>query len=239
MSERVSGRPKINTNYLTKMEDRQAAHVRAFGRIVEFGTLYPGDFTAGKTREFFAQIVAAEKKAQKAAADQASSGGLKKSGTLTKADFYDDLYEDLKAINLTAKSIADEVPGLEAKFRMPRSPSYTAVLIAARAFLQDATPLKAKFVEYEMPADFLTNLAADIEAFDAAEDDQDEGHTTRSGATKEIVEAVGEGSKALRKLDPLLRNKYRDEPVTLAEWFAASHVERPVRKKGPKAKAGE
>jgi subtilisin family serine protease len=43
-----------------------------------------------------------------------------------------------------------------------------AVLATARAFVTDATPLAAKFVEYEMPADFLTDLAADIAAFEHA-----------------------------------------------------------------------
>jgi hypothetical protein len=216
------------------MRDRETAHVRAFGRIVEFGKNHPGDFATGKAAEFLAEITAAESKAKAAATMQASSGGLRKSGTLTKADFYDELFEDLKAINLTAKAMAHEMPGIDGMFRMPRQPSYIGVLIAARAFLKDAAPLQAKFIEYEIPVDFLQDLADDIKAFDEAEDDQDEGITTHSGATKDIAEAVAAGGRSIRKLDPLMRNKYRGNPVRLAEWFTASHVERPEKKRKAK-----
>jgi hypothetical protein len=37
---------------------------------------------------------------------------------------------------------------------------------------------------------------------------------------------------ALRKLDPIIRNKYANDPATLAAWTSASHIERaPKRKK--------
>ena len=40
---------------------------------------------------------------------------------------------------------------------------------------------------------------------------------------------------ALRKLDPLMRNNYRNQPVKLAEWFSASRVERTPKKAEPAA----
>ncbi len=116
---------------------------------------------------------------------------------------------------------------------MPRSPSYSQVLTSARAFLADATPLAASFIEYELPAGFLTDLAADIAAFEAAKDDQGAGLTNRVGATRSVAEAIMAGIAALRKLDPLLRNKYRNDPVRLAEWFSASRVECTAAKATP------
>ncbi len=137
----------------------------------------------------------------------------------------------MQALNRTAKAIAaDDLPGLEEKFRMPISPSYKAVLISARAFLKDAAPLKAEFIEYDLPADFLENLQDDIEAFEKAEDDQGEGMTKKVGATRTIAEAVATGAAALRKLDALMRNKYRNNVTKLAEWLTASHTERPPQK---------
>lgn len=45
------------------------------------------------------------------------------------------------------------------------------------------------------------------------------------------------GIAALRKLDPLMHNKYRNDPVRLAEWLSASHVERAPRTKEKKPAA--
>ncbi len=214
------------------MTDNQTRRLAALGKTLMFATLHPTDFPAGgKAAQLLSEIRNAEAEANTGAAGQESGHGSMKAGTRTKSELYDELYEDLRAINRTAKAIAADEPGLEEKFRMPRSPSYAQVLATARAFLTDATPLSAKFVEYEMPADFLTDLAADIAAFDAAEDDQGAGLTSRVGATRSVAEAIMAGIAALRKLDPLMRNKYRNDPVKLAEWFTSSHVERVASKK--------
>jgi hypothetical protein len=214
------------------MTDNQKRRLAALGRIAVFGTLHPSDFAAGtKSADLLAQIRTAEAEATAGAAGQESGGGAMRAGTRSKAELFDELYEDLRAINRTAKAIAVDEPGLEQKFRMPRSPSYPLTLATARAFLADATPLSAKFIEYEMPADFLADLAADIAAFDEAEDDQDAGLTSRVGATRSVAEAIMAGMGALRRLDPLMRNKYRNDPVKLAEWFTASRVERVASKK--------
>ncbi|MEO5716400.1 MAG: hypothetical protein ABIT37_23175 [Luteolibacter sp.] len=222
------------------MRTTQANRIATFGRVLGFAALYPGDIpAASKADKLLTLIRDAETDATAGGTDQSSSGGAARGGTQTKADFYDELYEDLQALNRTAKAIAaDEVPGLDEKFRMPRSPSYKAVLTAARAFLKDATPLKAEFIEYELPADFLEDLEDDIEAFEKAEDDQGDGRTQQVGATRSIAEAVAAGAAALRKLDALMRNKYRASPARLAEWLTASHTERAPRKAKAKAAVG-
>jgi hypothetical protein len=215
------------------MNDNQSRRLTALGKALMFANLHPSDFPAGgKAAQLLNEIRNAESEAQSGAAGQESGHGSMKAGTATKADLYDELYEDLRAINRTAKAIAaDEPGGLEEKFRMPRSPSYAQVLTTARAFLTDAAPLSAKFLEYEMPADFLTDLAEDIAAFDEAEDDQGAGLTNRVGATRTVAQAITAGIAALRQLDPVMRNKYRNDPVRLAEWLSASHVERTPKNK--------
>ena len=86
-----------------------------------------------------------------------------------------------------------------------------------------------------MPANFLADLAADITAFEAAEYDQSTGRTNRVGATRSVAQEIMEGIAALRKLDPLMRNKYRNQPVKLVEWFSASRVERTPKRAEPAA----
>lgn len=220
------------------MTDQQTRRLATLGRIVVFGNMYAGDFPAGsKAAELLDLIKAAEAEAKAGSTTQETGDGAKRAGSQTKAALYDELYEDLRAISRTAKALADEIPGLGQKFRMPRSPSYTEVLTTARAFLADATPIAAKFIEFEMPADFIADLTADIAAFEAAEDDQGAGLTNRVGATRTIAQAIMAGSAAARKLDPLMRNKYRNDPPKLAEWFSASRVERSPSKAAAVAKA--
>jgi hypothetical protein len=216
------------------MTNNQTRRLATLGSIVAFGAQNPADFAAGtKAADLLGQIHAAETDATSGATGQESHGASMRAGTRTKTELYDELYEDLRAINRTARAIAADMPGLEEKFRMPRAPSYAQVLATARAFLADATGLAASFIEYELPANFLIDLAADIAAFEAAEDDQSTGLTNRVGATRSVEQAIMEGTAALRKLDPLMRNKYRNQPVKLAEWFSTSHVERAARKAEP------
>ncbi|MES2439568.1 MAG: hypothetical protein V4584_10900 [Verrucomicrobiota bacterium] len=213
------------------MTDDQTRRVATFGRIDGFAKLYPADFAVGsKSAGFLAIIRQAAAAATGGGTTQSTSDGKSRAGSHTKAELFDELYDDLVAISRTAKSMAEEVPGLAEKFRMPRPATHASVLTAARAFVTDAEPLAATFVEYELPADFLTDLADDIAAFEVAEDVQGDGLTQRVGATTGIAEAISTGVAALRRLDPILRNKYRSNVSTLAEWITASHIERSPRK---------
>lgn len=49
---------------------------------------------------------------------------------------------------------------------------------------------------------------------------------------------MDDSNKLLNKLDALVRNKYRKDRATLAEWTTATHVERaPRRKRRPEGSA--
>ncbi len=204
------------------------------GSVKSYSKRYPADFAAGsKAAELMAIALAGEAEATGSGTEQASGDGKTRAGTVTKAGLYDGLLEDLRAISGTAKSISSEMAGLDEKFRLPRSQAQSVLLTTARAFLKDATPLAANFIAYELAADFLTDLEDDIAAYDAAEDDQDDGLGKRVGATRTIAQALTDGCAAVRNLEPLMRNKYKNDPPKLAEWFVASHVERAPRKAKP------
>ena len=71
-------------------------------------------------------------------------------------------------------------PGFADKFRTPDSPSQTALLTAGDSVvLELAKPgVPAKFIAYEMPADFVQDLQDDIAAIraaDSAMDSDDQG----------------------------------------------------------------
>jgi hypothetical protein len=217
------------------MTERQERRLAALGRIVGFGKLHPEDFPAGsKAGTFLEQITAAETAAKNGGTGQSLHGGHRQAGTATKAEFFEEILDDMREISRTARALAMDMTGLDEKFRIPRGTSHETVLAAARAFLEDATPLSEIFIEYQLPADFLEDLAADIAAFEAADEDQGEGLTEQVGATRSVAEAISIGATSARKLDPILRNLYRRNAERLAEWISASHVERPEKKRKAK-----
>ena len=107
---------------------------------------------------------------------------------------------DLKAINLTARAMAADVPGLDDKFRLPPVGNDQLLLNAARAFLADATPLAAQFIAHEMPADFLDDLRDDIAALEAAIGNQASGVGEGVSARVAIETRVDDGVAVMNKL---------------------------------------
>lgn len=140
--------------------------------------------------------------------------------------------EDLRAIRNTAEAIseADDLPEFDEQFRLPRSGSAALLLMKAKAFLQDATPHKDLFIEFELPEDFLEDLEADIALLEKAKDDKEAGLSEQVAGTAELSAATLAGIKLRKQLLPIMRNKFRGQPGILAEWETAIHIVRPDRK---------
>lgn len=134
--------------------------------------------------------------------------------------------EDLAAIRETAVAIAEaeDTPDFDDQFRLPRSSSYDVLLTRAKAFLADATPHEALFLEFEMPADFLQDLAADIQLLETADDSQDAGLAQQVANTAELAAAASQGMKIRKQLNAIVKNKFRQDPGILAEWSSAQHI---------------
>ena len=94
--------------------------------------------------------------------------------------------------------------------------------------------LRARFVEYELPADFVTHLRADRNAITQAnKNNQGEvlGGVENTGL---IGELLGKINDEIGELDAIMYNKYTRQPEKLRAWQSASHVERaPQREKKP------
>lgn len=75
-----------------------------------------------------------------------------------------------------------------------------------------------------MSATFLNELNEHISAFAQATADKQAGRTAHIAARAALDEALGAGLNAVRQLDAVVRNKYRDDPATLAQWTSASHT---------------
>ncbi len=122
------------------------------------------------------------------------------------------------------------MPGLENKFRAPRSVSDQAMLATARAFVADALPLRNDFTRRGLPDNFLEDLARDIEEFEETITLTIQKRGEHVAATTAIDGVVERGVNAVRELDVIMRNKFASGPSTLAAWLSASHTQRTPRR---------
>jgi hypothetical protein len=215
------------------MDDAATRRLETFLGVRQFGATHAAAFPAdSRGTEVLADLATAITALEGHAAAQDSGTRGAKEGTSLKAVARAALHDDLKAISSTAHAIAITMPGLDDKFRVPRNAGDQAWLTAARGFAVDAAPLKAEFIRRGLPASFLEDLAEHIAAFEQAVNDTEQKTGARIAATAAIDAAIERGMNAVRELDAIVRNIFRDDPATLAEWTSASHTERAARGNG-------
>lgn len=225
------------------MNDRETRRYEMFGRVITFGKdraaeFPPGSAAAGhftKLEEVVADLDAAK-------ATQGSGGGTAKEVLL------DALRMDVHNIVRTARALALEEPGMADRFRLPDSPSQTALFTTVDAVLGQlqAAPgdspettaakqaLVARFVGYMLPPDFVTDLAADRATALAAQDAQESTASASVASTASISVLMREGLKFVTHLDAIVHNRFGRQPDVIRAWQSASHTERaPQREKKP------
>ena len=94
------------------------------------------------------------------------------------------------------------------------------------ALAEGNAALIAQFTSYELPADFVTDLEADLTAFDDATDTQADDRITSVEDTATARRLLREGRAAVVQLNAAVRNKYRRRPELIAAWKTASRVDR-------------
>ena len=203
-------------------------------RANDFAVSHAADFPANtEGGQLFAEIAAVIEEVATHAAAQAASMSAALESTVGKDAAHAALRAKLKMLSRTASSMEDTEPGIKKKFRVPNGSGDQVLINAARGAVTNATALKAALLKKEMPADFLTALEANIAELEEGMDSKrrnTEAHVTAKAALKT---ALTHGLKALRKVDPIVRNKYHNDPVTLAAWDSASRPARHQRKPKP------
>jgi hypothetical protein len=216
------------------MNDQEIRTLDMFRGVRAFDIAHAGNFAAGSLgRELFDAVRQAIDDLSDQAAAESVAGGSKLQNTAGRAVARETLRQKMEAYRRTARSMAVTVPGLEEKFRIPRNASDQALINTARAFIQDATPLKAEFIRHEMPPTFLEALGAAIDALEDAIGDQKGSQGARKAAAASIDGAIERGLEAVRRLDPIVRNKFADQPNVVAEWQSARRIQR-----GPRSQTG-
>jgi hypothetical protein len=187
------------------------------------------DFSAGgAARQLFADLQVEIVNIERLAAAYGSGRSGAQQGTQTINEARDNLLDDLIAIREAAK-----VLGVEDKFPYPPRSNDEALLQMAGVYATNALPLKADLIAHELPADFLEDLAADKAAFQAAMAERGNAVGDHVAARRELDDALARGVEIVRKLTSLMKVKYANNPGKLAEWAAATHIERAPRRARP------
>lgn len=214
------------------MNDSENRKLETFRRMFDVGQAHASDFAPNSlATQLFTVLGDVIAKLGQHSSKHVSSRGAARQGTATRDEARDILRELMEAIRRSARVMAADVPGLDNKFRMPPAGNDQLLLTTARAFLADATPMAAQFIAYELPANFLQNLADAIAALETAMSEQSGGFGNAAAARAEIEEAIELGMDTKRKLDAIMKNKYANNPAVLAEWASASHIERAPKHK--------
>jgi hypothetical protein len=215
------------------MEDNDRREFDRLVRVREYCAERAGAFPAGsRGAQLFAALTALITELEAKAASQSAGLTSARTGTMSKAAARAALLEDVEAMRLTARAIALDNPDFANNFRLPPGRLTDQQLLAtARAFAAAAASVKDEFIKYELPADFLEDLNADIENFERAVVVQSRSTDAHVAATEAIDEGLERGGDLVRQLDAVVRNKFRGDRAMLAAWTSASHVERAPRRK--------
>jgi hypothetical protein len=196
-----------------------------FLRVQRFTSERAPSFPAGSLgAEMCEEINGVVQSLNDALASQTSGLNSAQQATAAREAARQTLRADVQAMTRTARAMALDTPGLENKFRFPRSGSDQALLAAARAALGDAVPFKAEFIRHGLPETFIDDLRAHIADLEQAMGEQNTGRGAHVTATASIEPTIERGMNAMRKLDAIVRNKFRDDPAALAAWESARHM---------------
>lgn len=213
------------------MKSSETSRFDMFTRVRDFGLAHAGAFPASSLGgQLFAELNTIIETLNTQAVAQSSGLHASQQNTEGKSAIRDALHAEMDMMTRTARGMAIDMSGLDNKFRLPRSRGDRAWLTAAQAFHTDALPLKDEFIAHEMPADFLETLAALITDYEQSLTSRHQSTEKHVAASAAIDTGIEQGMVVVRKLDSIVRNKFHNDPATLAAWASARHVERVPRK---------
>jgi hypothetical protein len=164
---------------------------------------------------------------------QISSGGAVRQNYEIAEEANDALREIMRDVADLAVTMADEIEGIEEKFRIPRSGGKRGRIARARVFATDAAAHKSTFIERGMEANFIALLNTRADALEQALSAAVADTARRVGSTATRLIAHKDSNKSITRLDPIVRKLYRNNPAKLAAWDFASHVQRDDKPKPP------
>lgn len=231
------------------MNDRDQRRYERALRVQTFGKENVADFApTSKVPGFIARL-------DKLIADLNQAKAGQNPNHITKETLLDALNEDFGNISRTAQAIALDEPGFATPYLLPENPAESARLTHADSLLKllednnkpisegGDTPeqkaakaaLRAKFISYDLPDDFVEDLRSDTDAIHFVNKQNRSGAQGGVENTAAIGVLLGQCADVVQHLDAAMHNKYQRKPERLRAWQSASRVERaPQRKKADK-----
>ena len=201
------------------MNNRDIRRYEMLVRVRAFGTAHASLFPAtSRGGEAFATVAAAVAELSSSDVTRISSKTSEREGATTRAVARAALIESMDAIARTARAIAIDSPGVDDKFRVPRRVTDVALLNTARTFASDAQLLTQQFIDHNMPADFLEDLGNNRERLENVIGNSSAARGTGVVAKTQIGETLDTALTAVRRLDAIVLNTFRDDAATRALW---------------------
>ncbi len=227
------------------MDDNNIRRFNRATRVDNYGEIYAADFAPGsKATSLFREL-----RPLVAELTQAAVGQLRT--PVGKPELIAALSADFKDIARTARAIKIDEPDFDdAAFRHPATSVEKPVTTHADSLLKlledntapvadgGDTPaqlaakaaLRAKFVAYELPADFVEDLRADRIALDDCNTGKYSDNFEGVESTSAIDTLLTKAQAIVSRLDAAIQNKYARDPDKLAAWKSASRTERAPKK---------
>ena len=211
------------------MNDQDSRSHQMFIRAREYMAQSVDDFAAGgAARQLYADLQTGIQTFEQKIAAHGAGVSDERRGTHARSEMRDALTHELELIRNAAR-----VMGVLDQFPRPPQSDDEELLQLADVYAAHALPLKAQFIAHELAADFLENLTEDKAAFQTAIATQGNAKGDHISARQELSEARDYCLERVRKLDGLIKIRYANNPGKLAEWTAASHIERPAKRAKP------
>lgn len=215
------------------MNDRERREFERALRVLLFLRLYENDFAAiPSVGAAIAVLQTATDALGDLGAEKVGATGGAKDVTIFKGDLRDALRDAMQNISDFWRPMAKHHENAHNKFRMPNG-SDQLMIDTAGSFITDAEPLRKAFTDRGMDPNFISDLTAKRDAFEAVVSESEEARLKRIGVNADFRDPLKNCNVAVEDVDPIVKMVFRNDAAKLAEWLSASHVERSAQKKKP------
>ena len=199
------------------MKTLDLRRLQMFVRVREFGTarreMFPAASSAGK---LFAAVAAAAEGLEQQLPSNPGGRGTPREGTTSKAMARQALRRRLSTIATLARALALDAPDIADKFKIPLNCGDDRLLVVARAFAANSRPFAKLFIAHDMPSNFLSALAEEIDALAEARVQGRLGREKARTMRGDIDATIDQGVRATVKLNAVVRSRLQDDRTALA-----------------------
>ena len=213
------------------MEDKERRKLERGERQVAYMTANAGDYAANSPGAKVAALMTADVALVKEFAAGKAGGASESSQHISsKQDDLDELKDLMKLLDRAGDALADEFPGIENLFGLPRNRNQQSILAAAQAQYEASAKYETSLLEYDLPKNFRAGMLDLISGINAGGQAAEMSGNAGVGSTSGLKAALARLVLNSKKIDGINRNKLRSDPAKLGAWLTANHLERDPQK---------